>query len=88
MNKKSNRSDLVVLPSPIEVIRLPSDLDGRDGTNRAAGARAQIAADNDVDAIKAWLARFVDTKTTFDNYRKEAVSGFVKLRNSGTCAHF
>jgi site-specific recombinase XerD len=27
---------------------------------------------NDVDAIKAWLARFVATKATFDTYRKES----------------
>ncbi|MFC3110645.1 hypothetical protein ACFQAT_13405 [Undibacterium arcticum] len=47
----------------IESIQLPSHIDGRDGTNRATGNRPQIAADNDVDAIKAWLARFIDTKT-------------------------
>jgi hypothetical protein len=34
------------------------------------GARSQIAAQTDVDAIKAWLARFVETKATFDTYRK------------------
>jgi site-specific recombinase XerD len=51
---------------------LPGAVDGRNGTNRASGNRPQIRADNDVDAIKAWLARFLDTKTTFDNYRKEA----------------
>lgn len=72
MNRPSHQHELVAVPAPIEVIRLPNNLDGRDGANRAAGARAQIAADNDIDAIKAWLARFIDTKTTFDNYRKEA----------------
>ncbi|RYF48209.1 MAG: hypothetical protein EOO38_10625, partial [Cytophagaceae bacterium] len=70
MNRQSGQFELVA--RPIEVIRLPADLDGRDGTNRASGVRAQIAADNDIDAIQAWLARFIDTKTTFDNYRKEA----------------
>ena len=39
------------------------------GTNRALGTRSQITAQNDVDAIKAWLARFIDTKATFDTYR-------------------
>lgn len=39
--------------------------------NRANG-RQQIAAADDLSAIRAWLARVVDTKTTFDNYRKEA----------------
>jgi integrase/recombinase XerD len=42
------------------------------GTNRALGTRSQITAQNDVDAIKAWLARFIDTKATFDTYRKES----------------
>ena len=58
--------------APIETIVITPDLDGRNGTNRATGNRPQIAAQNDIDAIKAWLARFIDTKTTFDNYRKEA----------------
>ncbi len=57
---------------PIEAIVLEASVDGSSGTNRATGGKSQIAATNDVDAIKAWLARFVDTKTTFENYRKEA----------------
>ena len=72
MNRPSHQHELVAVPAPIEVIGLPNNLDGRDGANRAAGSRAQIAADNDIDAIKSWLAHFIDTKTTFDNYRKEA----------------
>jgi integrase/recombinase XerD len=36
------------------------------------GNRPQIAAQNDVDAIRAWLARFIDAKATFDTYRKES----------------
>jgi len=47
-------------------------LDGSVGTNRAIGNRPQIAAQTDIDAIKVWLARYLDTKTTFDSYRKEA----------------
>lgn len=58
--------------APIESIQLPESLNGCQGANRATGVRAQIAADKDVDAVKAWLVRFLDTKTTFDNYRKEA----------------
>lgn len=58
--------------APIELVRLPSDLDGQAGINRAVGGRPQIAAQNDVDAIKAWLARFADTPATFMSYRKEA----------------
>nr|WP_174772223.1 tyrosine-type recombinase/integrase [Paraburkholderia sp. SG-MS1] len=51
---------------------IPPHLNGRTGTNRAQNALTQIAAQNDLDAIHAWLGRFVDKKTTFDNYRKEA----------------
>jgi integrase/recombinase XerD len=65
-------SDGAVLPiEPLEQLSLPPQLDGGHGTNRALGARPQIAAQNDVDAIRAWLARF-DTKATFDTYRKES----------------
>jgi site-specific recombinase XerD len=66
--------DLVRIPAiaPIELVRLPGDLDGQAGANRAVGGRSQIAAQNDIDAIKAWLARFADTPTTFTSYRKEA----------------
>ncbi|WP_109477228.1 tyrosine-type recombinase/integrase [Paraburkholderia sp. C35] len=59
-------------PAPLETIAIPPALDGRTGTNRAAGGRGQIAADNDLDAIRAWLARVADTQTTFESYRKEA----------------
>ena len=58
-------------PRPLDVLQLPDDLDGRTGVNRATGRR-QIAADDDLAAVRAWLARVADTKTTFENYRKEA----------------
>jgi len=66
-----------VIPSPyavapLEVFNIPTQLDGSQGTNRAHGDVRQIRADNDIEAIKAWLARFFDKQTTFDNYRKEA----------------
>jgi integrase/recombinase XerD len=63
---------LLLPPQPIETLAIPPELNGSEGTNRARNGIAQIAACNDLDAIRAWLARFVDTKTTFDNYRKEA----------------
>ncbi|MBK1891935.1 tyrosine-type recombinase/integrase [Undibacterium sp. 14-3-2] len=63
---------IVELAEAIESTNLPIFLDGSNGSNRAVGNRPQIAANTDVDAIKAWLARFLQTKTTFDNYRKEA----------------
>jgi site-specific recombinase XerD len=51
---------------------LPDHLDGRIGSNRSTLGHAQIAAQTDIDALKAWLARFIDTRTTFDSYRKES----------------
>ncbi|CAB3745492.1 Tyrosine recombinase XerC [Paraburkholderia sediminicola] len=65
-------SALLLPPQPIESLTIPPELDGNAGRNRARSGIAQIAAGNDLDAVRAWLARFVDTKTTFDNYRKEA----------------
>jgi integrase/recombinase XerD len=67
-------ADLITISgvAPIEMVNLPAHLDGRTGSNRAAGNRPQISADNDVDAVRAWLARFADTPTTLESYRKEA----------------
>lgn len=69
-----NLNELVRLPvpQPIELVDLPVHLDGRDGYNRAADSQPRIAARTDIDAVRAWLARFVDTPTTFSSYRKEA----------------
>lgn len=63
---------LLPSPRPIDTLVVPPELDGSLGKNRARNGIAQIAASNDLDAIRVWLARFIDTKTTFDNYRKEA----------------
>ena len=57
---------------PLEAVALPDHLDGRTGSNRSTLGHAQIAAQTDVDALKAWLGRFLDTRTTFESYRKEA----------------
>lgn len=65
-------ADSLLVPTPFDGLGLPLDLDGSEGRNRAVGKPAQIAAVNDLQAIQAWLARFVDTPTTFSNYRKEA----------------
>ena len=63
---------LAIVPGPLDALVIPAALDVRDGANRAAGRQALIAATNDLEALRAWLARFTDTKTTFENYRKEA----------------
>ncbi len=78
----------VLLPTvaPLDRVQLFAEFDGHAGANRAVGNRPQIAAANDLEAIQAWLARFVDTKTTFENYRKEAerllLWSVVELRKS------
>lgn len=69
---ESHKTSFASSLAPIETVVISPDFDGRNGTNRATGNRPQISALNDIDAVKAWLARFADTKTTFDNYRKEA----------------
>jgi integrase/recombinase XerD len=72
MSFEDPHSSPLIVIEPIESMPLTPERDGRHGSNRASGNRPQIAANTDVDAIKAWLARFIDTQTTFDNYRKEA----------------
>ena len=47
-------------------------LDGSLGTNRAHTPSTLLQADNDLDAIKAWLAQYLDSPNTFNSYRKEA----------------
>jgi len=68
------QTKLTVIPAiaTIDLIKLSPELDGSSGANRAIGNRPQITANTDTDAIKVWLARYLDTKTTFDSYRKEA----------------
>jgi site-specific recombinase XerD len=63
---------VVLQPAPLDTLVIPAALDGGNGNNRARGGTAQLAAANDLDAIRAWLARFADKPTTFDSYRKEA----------------
>jgi integrase/recombinase XerD len=57
---------------PIEQMRIPADLSGAAGTNRARGALRHVSADDDLSAITAWLARYADVPGTIAAYRKEA----------------
>lgn len=44
-------------------------------TEKAAASAAQpalLAAQNDIEAVRAWLAQYVDSPNTFHSYRKEA----------------
>lgn len=60
-------------PEPVLSLALPPALDGQNGTNRARGGHRQIAADSDVEAVRLWLAEYVDSPHTLRSYRKEAV---------------
>lgn len=65
-------AQLATLPAiPLERLRLPADLSGALGANRAAGAGTQIAAQDDVAAITAWLARYADSQATLQTYRRD-----------------
>ncbi|SDH73527.1 phage integrase family protein [Propionivibrio dicarboxylicus] len=55
---------------PLERIRLPEALSGRQGRNRANNY-CQISARNDLDAIDAYLYRFRANEKTQRAYRKE-----------------
>lgn len=57
---------------PLEQLRLPADLSGAEGSNRARGGTPQIAARDDVAAVAAWLARYAGTPATLQSYRREA----------------
>jgi integrase len=68
-------SPLATLPAiPIERLALPAALSGASGaagSNRARGGTPQIAADDDLAAVTAWLARYTDTPATLETYRRE-----------------
>lgn len=55
---------------PLERIRLPADLSGHSGHNRAT-AFCQISARNDLEAIDAYLYRYRGNEKTLRAYRKE-----------------
>ena len=57
-------------PQPLEELILTAALSGEKGSNRAAGfITQQIAAQNDLQAIQAWLAEFKDSPQTYRAYR-------------------
>ena len=67
-----NRIVSIPAVAPLELLSFSEELNGSQEVNRARTGNAQIAAQTDIDALKAWLARFVDTPTTFNSYRKES----------------
>ncbi|WP_416048616.1 tyrosine-type recombinase/integrase [Cupriavidus basilensis] len=69
---ESSQLPLATLPAtPIERLRVPAELSGAAGTNRARGGTPQISAAEDLAAVTAWLARYADTPTTLQTYRRE-----------------
>lgn len=59
------------LARPWEHLVVPTDVDGSSGTFRAPRATCALRADNDYDAVQAWLA-LQDAPATQRAYRKEA----------------
>jgi integrase/recombinase XerC len=66
-------ADLLYSAENLPIIPLSPTLDGSNGSNRAQHNVRQIAADNDVDAMRLWLAEYADSPHTLRNYRKEAL---------------
>lgn len=56
---------------PWESLVVPSDVDGRAGTFRAPRDTCSLAADNDYQAVQAWLSLY-ESGSTLRAYRKEA----------------
>lgn len=59
-------------PLPLETLGSLGGLDGRDGTNRARSGVRQLAATNDLEAIRAWLTEYEASPHTWRAYRREA----------------
>ena len=60
------------LPVPLESLPAPGPtLDGSQGVNRGHG-HCQLAAADDIAAVRAWLSEFLDSPQTWRSYRKEA----------------
>lgn len=63
--------DTIVPIRPIDDIVIPSEIDGRDGDNRADRVRLQIAAETDADAIRCFLAEYDRSPGTLRIYQRE-----------------
>jgi integrase/recombinase XerD len=59
------------LPTPLERLRLTTALSGAAGSNRAPASATRIAAEDDLAAVTAWLARYADSTATIATYRRE-----------------
>ena len=68
-----NNHVIVPHPSitPLELMQPDTDYSGEFGSNRQRVGTCQISANNDYQAIDAWLLRTQDSPHTFRSYRKE-----------------
>jgi site-specific recombinase XerD len=55
---------------PVERLRAPESLSGRDGYLRVSGPNT-LGADTDAEAIKAWLMQYEGRTKTLDAYKRE-----------------
>lgn len=53
-------------------LSLPEELSGTEGRNRSVIGVCQIEANDDLQAIQAWLAEYAEQKQTLRAYKKEA----------------
>ena len=58
--------------APIELLEVPHDLSGAQGSNRASESRNQTGAGNDLAAIHAWLNLHEPESHTWRSYRTQA----------------
>ena len=62
-----------LVPTALEFYApMSTAIDGSLGSNRAHTPSTLLQANNDLDAIKAWLAQYLDSPNTFNSYRKES----------------
>lgn len=68
---QSSAPQTIVPIRPLDGIHIPVELDGHRGENRAEKARLQIQADNDVEAIRCFLAEYDRSPGTHRIYQRE-----------------
>lgn len=76
--RSQSRVDLLASQIPtspvrcLENMQVPNGLSGAEGSNRAAVTRNQTGANNDWEAIQAWLATHPSGSATWRSYRAQA----------------
>jgi integrase len=63
--------ELPASPMPLPSGSLPPTLDGSLGANRSRSGHGQLAANTDIEAVRAWLAEYASSPHTLRAYRKE-----------------